>query len=146
MRQPTPAAVGLRTNPETTQALLAAFVGRAQLTVLVQSCRGEEGAWFKTKLAQLVALFGAMPQIYAQGDLGQDAIVHLHYFKNGCDWYITERDTSTAQHQAFGAADLGHGAELGYISIAEAVANGAELDLHWEPKTLRQALDKADVH
>lgn len=140
MRQLMPAAVGLRINTETSQALIAAFIGRTQLTVLVQSCHGEEGVWFKTKLAQVVALFGAMPRVYAQDGLGQDAVVYLHYFKAGCDWFITERDTSTAQHQAFGAADLGYGAELGYISIAEAIAGGAELDLHWEPKTLRQAL------
>ena len=42
------------------------------------------------------------------------------------------------QHQAFGLADLGMGAELGYISIVELLENGAELDLHFVPRTLEQ--------
>lgn len=40
------------------------------------------------------------------------------------------------QIQAFGSANLGRGAELGYISIAEITECGAELDLHWTPCTL----------
>jgi len=65
-------------------------------------------------------------------------IAHLHYFTGSGDWYITERDTSTEQHQAFGLADLGYGGELGYISIAELIANNVELDLHFTPQPLAQ--------
>jgi hypothetical protein len=36
------------------------------------------------------------------------------------------------QMQAFGIADLGMGAELGYISIPELLENGAELDLYFK--------------
>ena len=81
-----------------------------------------------------------MHKVYEQGGKGDAAIVHLHYFTSSGDWYITERDTSVAQHQAFGSADLGYGPELGYISIAELIANGAELDIHWTPRTLGEAL------
>lgn len=42
------------------------------------------------------------------------------------------------QHQAFGAANLGYGAELGYISIEELKENNVELDLYWTPKPLSQ--------
>ena len=63
-----------------------------------------------------------MHKVYEQGGKGDAAIVHLHYFTSSGDWYITERDTSVAQHQAFGSADLGYGPELGYISIAELIA------------------------
>ena len=38
-------------------------------------------------------------------------------------------------------ADLGMGyRELGYISIPELLANGAELDLHYRPKTIGEIL------
>jgi hypothetical protein len=37
-----------------------------------------------------------------------------------------------------GAANLGYGAELGYISLPELLAAGAELDLHFTPRPLTQ--------
>ena len=40
------------------------------------------------------------------------------------------------QNQAFGLADIGYGAELGYISIAELRSVGAEMDYHYEPRTI----------
>jgi len=71
--------------------------------------------------------------------MGDQAVVWLHYFSPSADWYITERDSSEEQHSAFGLADLyGDGGELGYISIAELIANGVELDLHWNPRPLAQ--------
>jgi hypothetical protein len=82
-----------------------------------------------------------MPVTYATDGQGDDATVHLHYFTGGCDWYITEKDAGTpdepGQRQAFGLANLGYGGELGYISIAELIANGAELDLYWRAVPLR---------
>ena len=47
-----------------------------------------------------------MPQTYQQEELGNQAIVYLHYFHGGADWYVTERDMDGPQHQAFGLADL----------------------------------------
>jgi hypothetical protein len=50
------------------------------------------------------------------------------YFTGGCDWWIVEKDSDpdhAGQAQAFGIADLGMGAELGYISIPELLENGA---------------------
>lgn len=73
---------------------------------------------------------------YQTDGQGDQAVVQLHYYTQGCDWDITERDMEAEQLQAFGAADLGYGAELGYISIVEILECGAELDLHWTPKTL----------
>ena len=72
------------------------------------------------------------------------ALAHLHYFIGGCDWWIVEKDSDpdqAGQVQAFGIADLGMGAELGYISIPELLENGAELDLYYtEPKTIGELL------
>lgn len=115
------------------------FIGRNQLAVMADCCRGEEGPWFVQKFIDMHHTITTMPKVYGQDGLGEEAVVHLHYFKSGCDWYITERDTSGAQLQAFGLADLfNDGGELGYISIAELIGCGVEFDLHWQPKTLRE--------
>ncbi len=80
-----------------------------------------------------------MPKTYEQDGKGDDAVVYLHYFRGDMDWYITEKDMEAEQHQAFGLADLGMGfPELGYINISELIDNNVELDLYWEPKTLRE--------
>lgn len=129
-----------RQTSQANQAPFGAFIGRRQLATIIAACRGEEGAWFRAKLAELAQTFATMHKVYEQDGTGDAAIVHLHYFTSSGDWYITERDTSVAQQQAFGVADLGYGPELGYISIAELIANGAELDLHWTPRTLGEAL------
>lgn len=124
---------------DTASADLKPFIGAAQLSVLRHHARGEEKEWFITRMVELAALILAMPKTYEQDGAGLNAVAHLHYFTAGGDWYITEKDIDPdgeGQIQAFGSANLGHGAELGYISIAELIAHGAELDLHFRPATL----------
>ena len=99
-------------------------------------CQGEENQFFFDKLVELAGIIETMPVTYETDGQGDQAIVYLHYFKAGFDFYITERDCENEQLQAFGKADLGYGAELGYISIVETLRAGAELDLHWQPKKL----------
>lgn len=114
--------------------ILRNFVSFGQLTALRLGLNGEEAAYFRNKLTEIDARIRDMPRIYAQDGKGDAAIVYLHYFLGGHDWYITERDTSDVQHQAFGLAALNsYSPELGYISIAELIAHGAELDLHFQP-------------
>ena len=118
-----------------------AFVGPAQRQAIYSAMKGEEGAWFRSKVAELIAMLEAMPKTYEQDGKGEQAIAYLHYFTAGCDWYITERDIDAdgeGQVQAFGTADLGYGPELGYISIVEILECGAELDLHFTPAALSQ--------
>lgn len=116
------------------------FINPQQMRVMADACRGEEGDWFKAKFLELQALIASMPKTYEQDGKGDQAVISLHYFTGGCDWWITEKDAETpdqpGQHQAFGLADLGYGAELGYISIIELLENGAELDLHFAPRTI----------
>ena len=72
---------------------------------------------------------------------GDDAIVYLHYFFGGCDWYITEKDVDGGVQQAFGYAVLfgdKQNAELGYICITEITQFGAELDLYFTPCPLAE--------
>lgn len=120
-------------------ARLRRFIGPSQMKATICGMMGEEGDFFRTKLAELDAQIQAMPKTYEQDGAGMKAIAHLHYFTGGSDWYITEQDMEPVQHQAFGLADLyGDGGELGYISIVELIRNGAELDYHWTPKPLDQ--------
>ena len=127
---------------------LRPFMSAPQLAVMLRNARGEEGDWFVARMVELAALILAMPKTYEQDGKGDEATAHLHYFTAGADWYITEKDAETpeepGQHQAFGLADLyGDGGELGYISISEIIRCGAELDLHWTPRTLASIRAKA---
>ncbi len=120
---------------------LEGFIDGAQLRCMMDGCRGEEGEYFKGKLREMADTVATMPEIYGQDGLGDQAVVHLHYFVGSCDFHVTERDSDPdgeGQVQAFGLADLGYGGELGYISIKEILSCGAELDLHWAPKTLEE--------
>lgn len=70
---------------QASQAQFAAFIGRRQLATIITACRGEEGAWFRAKLAELAQTFATMHKVYEQGGKGDAAIVHLHYFTSSGD-------------------------------------------------------------
>ncbi len=123
--------------------LLRDYMGNAQRCAIHSALRGEERAYFRQLLSDYVALVQAMPATYeTQGE----HIAYLHYFTGSADFYITEKDAGCSddepgigQVQAFGLADLFHdGGELGYISLPEITAAGAELDLHWTPRPLSE--------
>ena len=114
---------------------LREFIGPAQMRVLAMNCRGEEGEWFRNRLAEIAELITKMPKTYETDGEGDKAVAHLHYFTSGWDFYITEKDTNPGQHQAFGLV-AGFEIELGSISIPELLGCGAEIDLYWEPKTI----------
>ena len=130
-------------NIKTALETLRHFISGEQLLVIRHYCRGEEKEFFIAKAIELAQLVSTMPKVYEQDGKGDGAIVSLHYFVGSADWWITERDISDEQHQAFGLADLGYGAELGYISIQEIINCGAEIDLHFTPTTLGEVRAKA---
>lgn len=128
-------------------------IGGDQATVTNSMRRGEEGEFFDRKMIEILDTLRAMPGPGATDGQGKSAIAHLHYFTPSGDWYITEIDRSdqttlaSRQHQAFGWADpFGDPrcAELGYISLAELTAAGAELDYHWTPQTLAACLGESE--
>lgn len=119
------------------------FIGLPQQYAMLNALDGEEFQYMLDKVNQVSATIKAMPKTYEQDGLGDQAVVHLHYFKGGCDWYVTEKDMEADQVQAFGYADLGYGGELGYISLMEITLAGVELDLYWTPKTLAAVKAKA---
>jgi len=115
------------------------FIGKSQLHAIDQGVWGEERQFFYDKLVEIAQIITTMPVTYQTDGQGLDAVVQLHYFTAGADFYITERDCEAEQLQAFGKADLfGDGGEIGYISLVEILECGAELDLHWTPKTLAE--------
>ena len=117
---------------------LTPFIGRAQMQTLWDGCRqGEEKAFFRDLVVQMGQRIKALPKTYEQDGKGPRAVAYLHYFLNGWDWYITEKDASGGGVQAFGLT-AGPEREMGYISLPEIMKEGAELDLYWAPKTLAE--------
>lgn len=122
------------------------YIGSSQRSVLSSNLRGEEGRYFADMLIGLQAKIDAMPVLYCQEDLDDAAVVHLHYFLGGIiDAWVTEKhDDETDPHdpqdydRAFGYRKVNGEAELGYMSIKEMIECGVELDLYWEPKTLKE--------
>ena len=124
------------------------LIPKRQARTIADLMAGEEGEWFETRLIELAAIIDGMPKVYEQDGKGDQAMVYLHYFTGGCDWWITEKDSEAEQHQAYGYADIGYGAEQGYISLVELMAHPSmEIDLHFTPCTVaelvaRKRLDK----
>ncbi|KGG84413.1 hypothetical protein P245_24380 [Comamonas thiooxydans] len=117
------------------------FMSRQQMAVMAAGLRDSEGSSFMESFVKMAGVIEAMPKTYEQSDKGGQAVAHLHYFLGGSDWFIFEKDAEGGVDQAFGYAILNgdlHNAELGYISIAELVAAGVELDLHFSPTTFEQ--------
>ncbi len=101
----------------------------------------KEGAGIAETVKRVQTIFDNMPRTYETDGQGDKAIVYLHYFTAGCDWWIIERDVEKEQFQAFGFACLNgdtDNAELGYISLKEITDCGAELDLYFEPRPLSE--------
>lgn len=128
-----------KTREEAQDALrfLQGFLSHAQIAAIAVGVHGEEKQLYFDKVVEMERLIRTMPKTYEQDGAGEEAIAHLHYFLNGFDWYITERDMEREQLQAFGLACMGE-EEIGYINIVELIRNGAELDLYFEPRSLRK--------
>ena len=122
---------------------MAGFIGPSQLQAIGNACRGEERQHFIDLLCTFGERIVNMPKTYEQEGKDEQAVIYLHYFTRSCDWYITERDMEAEQLQAFGLANLGYGAELGYISIKELLESGAELDLYFRPRPIAQLAEVA---
>ena len=125
--------------------ILKMLTSPEQYEVITDAMLGEEGDHFIEIIDRIHATWQTMPKTYESTAKGRAALAHLHYFTGGCDWWIVEKDADpdhAGQVQAFGIADLGMGAELGYISIPELLENGAELDLYYtDPKNIGELLD-----
>lgn len=129
-----------QTQSQCLKALLP-FVSNQQMHLLRSGTHGEEKGYFRKKIEEYAKRVSRMPATYEQDGKGDDATAYLHYFFRNWDWFITERDMLDEQAQTFGWTMIDEdpeNAELGYISINEITEVGAELDLHWQPVTLRE--------
>lgn len=87
-----------------------------------------------------------IPALYEQEELGMDAIVYVKYFNptGAQTWYITEYDPVTKI--MFGYCDLGHGGELGYVSLTElegikiGLVLGIERGMNFKNQTIKEAI------
>ena len=121
------------------------FINPNQRTAMLSNCYGEDGAFFVDKFKSLGNLIEGMPVTHAQDGKGKNAIAYLHYFIGNCDWYVTEKDIEGGVLQAFGFHLLDGNLDKGrfrYINISELLLVGAELDLHFTPKTLNEILSE----
>lgn len=136
-------------------ALLGKFMPVTQRLSLLSALRGEEGEAIADLVLGAVSNILGTPMTYQTEEMASaDKVLHLHYFMGGVDAWIVERDVGDSgsptavgagigdQHQAYGkitlCGDGWEGAEWGYISIAELIANGVELDLYWQNKTVKE--------
>ena len=100
----------------------------------------------KPEIDRIKQVIAEMPTTYKQDGLGMLSLVFLHYFINGTDVYITEKDSEDEQLQAFGYTVLNGDidmAEFGYVSIEELKDNNFELDLYFDIQPLFEVLNKA---
>ena len=98
-----------------TQTTLAKIVPRQQFQVMLES--KEE---YPYMIENIKEAYENIPPIYGQDGKGKNAVVWMHYFAGGSDWYITELDKK--ENRAFGYVILNGDvemSELGYISIDE---------------------------
>ena len=125
------------------------FLGGQQASVTDRLLRSsKEKGFFSDKMQELQEIIRQMPATYETDGLPDaERPVSLRYFgPNGAQWFIIEKDRGDPanegngfpnQTQAFGLADLGLGhPQEGYINIREITRAGAELDYHFEPRTL----------
>lgn len=120
--------------------ILEKFINEKQLKLIQDLAKNsEEKEHFKSLLQGWNKKINEMPVTYQQDGKGEDAVIHLHYFLGGSDFYITEKDVENEQLQAFGLVSLnGHEPEFGYISIVELLEIGVEFDLNWNTKTIKE--------
>lgn len=132
----------MRTAKQSIQELTN-FIPPRQLRFTANlAAHSEEKDYFIAKLDQLATLIAGMPTTGQTEGQGDKTLAYLHYFYGSCDWYITEKDVGDGsddlrQHQAYGSANLGYGAEFGYISLPEMfTVPGVELDYHFAPRAI----------
>jgi hypothetical protein len=123
------------------------FMPAGEISALGSALRGEEREGIADMVLRVWGIIDNMPVTYQTDGLGNEAVVSLHYFAGPVDAWIIERDVGDGtddkgQHQALGMVSLFGGgvddAEFGYVSIKELIENGAELDLHFTPKAIRE--------
>src|SRR5690625_3624620 len=128
---------------EAMAGVLRHFMPQRQLAAMqeLSEC-GEEADFFIEKVIEYRDRIQGMPIYREQEELGDEAVAFLHYCRWGFHFYIIGRDSAgngaaEVQERAFGLVipDAGE-QQLGCISLPEIFSSGADLDLHFEPRSL----------
>ena len=101
----------------------------------------EEVEGMQRILDRLEQAWQNMPAFRAQDGKGKQAVVYAHYFKGSSDWWITEYNPK--EHMAYGYVILNGDSqfgEFGNIYLPDVTATSVELDFHWQPVTVQEAL------
>ena len=118
---------------------LKKFISPVQIKSIKElALNSEESQYFKDKIDEIYTTVDTMPKTYETDGQGDKAIAYLHYFKNGIDFFVTEKDMEDEQLQAFGLVNMNGELELGYINIQEIMELNFELDLNFVPKKLKE--------
>lgn len=98
-------------------------------------------------VSEVEKMLAAIPKFRSQSKKPlMEQTVYAHYFYGQSDWFILEYDGS--EDMFFGYAILNGDSQMsesGFIGRQEITENGrVELDFHWKPVTLGEALHQAD--
>lgn len=141
-------SMSLMTESKQAASNIRKYFTASQFDFMVECCQSgeiEEAYYFRQIFIDKEKEIAAMPVTYGQDGKGLESIAGMHYFYQGCHWYITELDMDGGVQQAFGYAILNgddENAEMGYISIEELVREGVELDLYFTPCTIAEIKEK----
>ncbi len=124
-------------------ATLRGFIALSQFLVIQDEFR-DQNSFYVRKVEELSATIAGMPETHRGRK--EDPVAYLHYFHGDAHYYITEKDAGAPgdepedfQSQAYGLMSCPPSyPEMGYISIPQLLAFGAEIDLHWTPKRVSQ--------
>jgi hypothetical protein len=126
------------------------FVPKQQVAYLMEleEDGGADPMEARDMLVNIVKAYQDIPNLYEQDGKGYNAVVYLHYFVGGTDWYITEWDRA---NEFYGFVVLNGDwqmAEFGYFPKEYLIDNDLsplnkpELDFYWKYKTINEILEK----
>lgn len=103
------------------------------------------------------SVLGKVPQLLTTDGQGLEAVVHVHYFLGGWDWWVTELDPATLEAFGFVRSPMCPDGEWGTVDLLELATTDApvrmrgpggavafrqpvERDCYWQPRTLATVL------
>ena len=121
--------------------LLNAFTAGYQRAELLANLRQGPDNLYVHVLARLADRWDQTPTTAQMHGATRSAIARWHFTKGASDYWIIAKDTGASQSHAYGLASISyvHAApEPGHISIPDILADGAQLDLYFEPVTVAE--------
>lgn len=129
-------------NPKQASEILKQFISREQIFVLMSGLSPLERMAYSDRLINLATIINEdMPINDNTMPTSNDNTIYLHYFINGADWYVIEKDANVdgkGQIQAYGLVDFGEGLQETFISIKQMFEFHVQLDLAFQPRSVSE--------